>query len=122
MLAHCFAILITGTSMEPVLHDGHFYTACPADTVHAGDVVVFRGLRPDEVLVKRATGVPGDSLGWRFGREVPAREQRPTIPEGHYYVKSDKYNSRYDSRAFGLIERSRIIGTVELRHRKSNCK
>lgn len=114
MPAIYFSLLVIGTSMEPTLHDGHFYATCSVDTVHAGEVVVFRGLRPKEVLVKRVIGVAGDSLGWRFGRPVPSREQRLVIPAGSLYVKSDRYNSRYDSRTFGLVSRERVLGKALL--------
>ena len=110
---------IIGESMEPTLRSGraYHYTTIDADaTVERGDIVVFqfgyRSKRGQHPLVKRVVGVPGDSLGARHGREVPAFETRATVPEGSYYVQGDNPSGRYDSRTFGLISRSQILGKV----------
>lgn len=111
-------LMIWGHSMEPTLRDGRAYPYQPITsdtvTVARGDLVVFQfaSRRSEPPLVKRVTGVPGDSLGARHGREVPTWTTWEVIPEGHYYVRSDTPSSRYDSRRFGLISRAQILGRV----------
>lgn len=114
ILAACFVIRVLGASMAPALQHKAFYECCPVDSVARGDVVFFEHPIPSRVehLVKRVTGVPGDSLGARFGREVPAFELRDVIPEGSLYVKGDNPLGRYDSRTFGLIGRGQVLGRV----------
>lgn len=113
--------------MQPALTEGDSVQVCAstvsmgrvvADSlkVERGDLVVFqfgfRQLRGESPIVKRVVGVPGDSLGARFGREVPAFERRAVVPEGSFYVHGDNPTGRYDSRTFGLVSRGQVLGKV----------
>jgi len=114
LLAACFTVHVLGASMAPTLQHGAFYEYCDVDTVKRNDIVVFNRTsngRP-EVLVKRVTGVPGDSLGVTFGLGVPKWEIAKVIPLGYYHVQSDNLSSRWDSRRWGLISKEQIRGTV----------
>ncbi len=83
--------------------------------------------------IKRVVGLPGDTIAIRGGHlirngrpepeppTVACREEAGcqfpkaiTVPAGHYFVMSD-YRPLYqdDSRAFGPIPRTSIMGTVE---------
>lgn len=100
--------------MAPTLQHRAFYECCDVDTVKRNDIVVFSHTSKGkvEVLVKRVTGVPGDSLGARFGREMPLWVDWQAIPDGMYYVQSDNPSSRWDSRRWGLISKEQIRGKV----------
>jgi len=104
--------------------------------VHVGDIVVFRKPADDtsagpqvKDLVKRVIGLPGQvisSCGVQVcinGRllkepwlppgtitEPPIKTQ--TIPKGEYFVMGDNRTDSADSRVFGPIKKSLIVGRV----------
>ncbi|MGI8684660.1 MAG: signal peptidase I [Acidimicrobiales bacterium] len=103
--------------------------------IHRGDIVVFER-PPNDVgqirdLIKRVVGLPGETVeghdGAVFvdGRQLrePYLEQGVTttdfapkrIPEGYVWVMGDNRGNSSDSRVFGAVEESSIIGRAFVR-------
>jgi signal peptidase I len=104
-------------------------------SVHRGDIIVFHppgrdsaGGRPI-LLVKRVIAVEGDEIEERRGRifvdghPLIERYIRPEyrdnrsfpslrVPRGTCFVLGDNRKRSYDSREFGVIRRSAIVGKV----------
>ena len=95
------AFVVPSGSMLPTLQIGdHLVVDKLSSTVHRGDIVVFRRAPGDHDteyadLVKRVIGLPGD-----------------TIPPGQYFVMGDCRGDSSDSRVWGTVPASNIIGKV----------
>jgi signal peptidase I len=135
---------IPSASMEPtlmvgdrILVDKLSYDLHP---VHTGDIVVF-AKPPDEIapgindLVKRVIGLPNQTIASGPGGTIlinghklaepwltksaltdpgpPITTQK--IPPGHYFVMGDNRGDSEDSRVFGTISGSLIVGRVTVR-------
>ncbi len=112
-------------------------------SIHRGDIVVFHsppsedcgGIR-DPILVKRVIGLPGDVLysvgntiyvnykkfkeAWThtepLGPPAIATRARPVVVgANNYFMMGDNHSDSCDSRYWGTINRSEIIGKVFLR-------
>ncbi len=132
---------IPSASMEPTLQIGDriIINKLSVDfgTIHTGDIVVFRappsencGTTVDD-LVKRVIGVPGDTLtskgntiyidGKALKETWPHTEPlgKPIghvhVKSGQYFVMGDNHSDSCDSRYWGTVPRSDIIGKVFLR-------
>jgi signal peptidase I len=123
-------VRVEGPSMEPTFHNGQWLLMrrdnWPTVPFRCGDVVVFR-LGPD-ILVKRVAALPGDFgpmqyLGpihydpaiWKQGgycRTAMPDSILCQVPKDHLYVLGDNANNSDDSRYFGPIPASAIIGRV----------
>lgn len=135
---------IPSGSMEPTLQIGDRVMvdklAVDFGTINIGDVIVFKSSPavvaachdavPD--LVKRVVALPGDtiaSIGNRIyvndkllkenwthieplGRPIPTT----VVPKGDYYVLGDNHPNSCDSRYWGFVPRSSIVGKVFLRY------
>ena len=132
---------IPSASMEPTLMIGDHIVVDKLSyhlhAVHRGDIVVF-AKPPQETdapdvkdLVKRVIGLPGDRISSQGGRVYidgkPLNEpwlppgtittgiQPQTIPPDEYFVMGDNRSNSQDSRFFGPIPRSLIVGRVVMR-------
>ncbi|HKR66111.1 MAG TPA: signal peptidase I, partial [Thermoanaerobaculia bacterium] len=124
---------IPSASMAPTLEAGdqivvtRYFGGAPK----RGDVIVFQSLtQPDELLVKRVVGVPGDLIDSRLGRvrvggytlpEPYVKRQAATgaietqvVPSACYFVLGDNRDDSLDSRSWGVVPRDRVIGRARL--------
>jgi signal peptidase I len=121
---------VQGTSMFPTLHNGDFVLINKADyLLHSpqrGDIVVFKyPLNPRQDFIKRVIGLPGNIVRIANGRVYinghPLKEpyiDEPTdgtygpvrVPQSEYFVLGDNRNDSWDSRGWGFLPRSDIIG------------
>lgn len=125
----------TGCNKDHVLVDKLSYKM---HDIHRGDVVVFR--RPktwqvsEKVLIKRVVGLPGDTLTARNGivyvdglaLDEPYLDKECqsgttnfplaplTVPDGQAWVMGDNRCDSSDSRRFGAIADSAVIGRAAL--------
>jgi len=104
-LYHSFFTLsvVKGKSMEPTFHDGQVILVGKGGLLFGplkrGDVVVFT--REGQLLVKRVVALPYETAP--DGTRVPAN---------HIYVVGDNLEVSEDSRTFGPIPLSSVIGKV----------
>jgi signal peptidase I len=126
---------IPSGSMEPTLHIGDRIIVnklgVEFGTIHVGDILVFKAPKAvatdcgDSVadLVKRVIGVPGDTLNgeplkqpWTHVAQIGVKPITLThVTKNHYFMMGDNEPNSCDSRYWGLIPRSAVIGKAFVR-------
>jgi len=113
-------------------------------TIHRGDILVFRrppleatacGGEQVNDLVKRVIGLPGDRLysidnviyvnghalaeKWThtepLGQAIATSQNPVVVPAHSYFMMGDNHSSSCDSRYWGTLQRSYVVGKVILR-------
>lgn len=131
--------IVDGPSMEPTLFTNQFLLISRlhylTGEIHAGDVAVFFPPNEDDRLIKRVVGVPGDTievrdqLVYRNGEllnepyfvntpcsEFKCPDDQWTLGADEYFLMGDNRNRSRDSRAFGPVPKSNIIGRAVVRY------
>jgi signal peptidase I len=134
---------IPSGSMNPTLWKGNHVMvdklSVDFGAINIGDIVVFKappGVKRDcgdnyTDLVKRVIGLPGDHLTsvgntiyvngkaldqkWTHYTRIGAAIGHVTVPKGQYFMMGDNHVDSCDSRSWGTVPRSDIIGKVFLK-------
>lgn len=100
---------VEGHSMEPTYHDRQvllvnlitYKVAVPK----SGDIIVFSYAGDNSIrFIKRIKGVPGE--------EVMYQGETKVLQKDEYFVEGDNTFGSTDSRVYGPINKSQIIGKV----------
>ncbi len=134
---------IPSGSMEPTLQVGDRIIVSKLSvelgTIHTGDILVFKAPKAVETvcaddvadLVKRVIGLPGQTLTskgntiyvngkplaqpWTHNPVLGKAIGTVVVPKNHYYMMGDNESDSCDSRFWGTIPRSSIIGKAFIR-------
>jgi signal peptidase I len=134
--------VIPSKSMNPTLHVGDRILvnklSVEFGSINVGDVIVFKAPPREHCndegiadLVKRVIGLPGQHLTskgntiyvngqalkepWTYFPTIGTPIGHVTVPPGSYFVMGDNRADSCDSRFWGTVPRSDIIGKVFLR-------
>jgi signal peptidase I len=136
--------VVEGESMMPTLREGNWLIVNKYGSVQRFDIIVFHANQQED-YVKRVIGLPGDRIMYKNdvlyinGRPVKEpylnRYKRKLIdgkltgdftleeitgekqvPKGYVFVLGDNRLSSWDSRHFGFVKMSRIVGKVNVRY------
>lgn len=122
-------VRVDGTSMVPTLQDGEFVLVNKLSykfgEVSRGDIIVFHyPLNPNEDLIKRVIGLPGDMVKVQDGHvyvndimlnetyiaDAPNYASDWQVPLDNFFVLGDNRNNSSDSHSWGLLPREKIVG------------
>jgi signal peptidase I len=133
--------IVSGASMEDTFHTGEYlivdqlsyYFHEPA----RGDVIIFRYPKdPSKYFIKRIIGLPGETIsidkgvvtitdkdhptGYElvepYAKEMPpAPKEVEKLGDREYFVMGDNRPESSDSRAWGVLQKERIIGRAWVR-------
>jgi signal peptidase I len=130
-LVHVYSI--PSASMAPSLRVGDhiLVTRYLGGSPRRGDVIVFHSPRDSsELMVKRVIGVAGDLIDSRLGRvriggytlpepwvhraATTGAIEAQVIPAGTYYVLGDNREESIDSRSWGPIPATSVVGRARM--------
>ncbi len=122
-------VRVDGFSMIPTLQDGEFVLVSKLHYLFGkperGDIIVFHyPMDPQQELIKRVIGLPGDMIGVQNGRvsvngqvldepyiaATPAYSGDWTVPEGQLFVLGDNRNDSSDSHSWGFLPSEKVVG------------
>jgi signal peptidase I len=122
-------VRVDGFSMRPTLQDGEYILvnklAYKFSEPKRGDIIVFIfPVNPEEDLIKRIIGIPGDTVSVQDGvlsvngtavdepyiNAPPAYNGTWQVPEGNLFVLGDNRNDSRDSHQWGLLPMENVIG------------
>ncbi len=135
---------VQGASMEPNFYNDEYLIVDEISYTfrepRRGEIIVFRYPKnPQEYFIKRIIGLPGETVQIKDGKVIIYNAEHPqgtTLKEGYlkpgmrtnstseekielgpneFFVLGDNRNASKDSRFFGPVNRSFIIGRVFLR-------
>ncbi len=126
-------VRVDGFSMNPTLQDGEYVLVSKmtyrlGEPQH-GDIIVFKFPgEPEQDLIKRIVGLPGDtvdvvngtvsvngqSLVEPYIAAAPVYQGHWTVPPGHLFVLGDNRNDSSDSHSWGLLPIENVIGKAIL--------
>jgi signal peptidase I len=136
--------IVEGESMMPTLQEGNLLIVNKFGNIKRFDIVVFHA-NAKEDYVKRVIGLPGDKIAYKndvlYINDKPVEEPylkpykhklidgkltgdftleevtgEKTVPKGYIFVLGDNRLSSWDSRHFGFVKMSQIVGKVNVRY------
>lgn len=122
-------VRVDGFSMLPTLEDGEFILvnrlAYKIGEPKRGEIIVFRSpVVPDEDLIKRVIGLPGDEVEVNNGivsvngimldepyiAAAPIYNGKWQVVDGYLFVLGDNRNDSSDSHSWGLVPMPNVVG------------
>ncbi|NWF64458.1 MAG: signal peptidase I [Chloroflexi bacterium] len=126
-------VRVDGFSMLPTLEDGEFVLVSKLSYTFGdferGDIIVFHfPLNPEEELVKRIIGLPGDKVLVQSGQvyvngnlldepyihAAPLYSGEWIVTDGYLFVLGDNRNNSNDSKDWGLLPQENVVGKAVL--------
>lgn len=115
-------IEVSGISMWPTLKDHQRVLVSKAywlvGSIRDNDIVVLHDPHGPGEIIKRVKWSAGEDVNWKWRpATAPGVGQNYVVPEGTVYVLGDNRPKSEDSRKFGFVDMSTILGKVVIYRR-----
>ncbi|CAN0045621.1 unnamed protein product [Scytosiphon promiscuus] len=118
--------LVHGPSMRPTIEHESWVLVNKAGrqsrTLELGQIVLVQSpLEAGRLVVKRITGLPGDSISvspppaWDKHNSLGIEKRLEVVPQGHVWLTGDNTDNSKDSRYHGAVPQGLVQGVVSLR-------
>ncbi|KAL7546322.1 hypothetical protein ACHAWF_009656, partial [Thalassiosira exigua] len=84
-----------------------------ASGLQRGDVIILNHPFKEATICKRILGMPGDTIVLASGGDETSSQC--VVPPGHLWIEGDNALNSLDSRSYGAVPASLVIGTVVCR-------
>lgn len=122
-------VRVDGASMNQTLNDGDILLLYKMAKIDRFDVVVLDEEYDNEIIIKRIIGLPGETIEIKDNKiyidnvEMPdeyaygdtSDYEKTTLGEDEYFILGDNRLISKDSRYFGPIKKSEIMGEAVFR-------
>ena len=110
-------IEVSGISMFPTLKDHQRVLVSKAywliGPIQDDDIVVLQDPHGPGEIIKRVCFMPGEDVKWTVRPEsAPGPEVKFVVPQGCLYVLGDNRPYSEDSRKFGFVDASKVLGKL----------
>jgi signal peptidase I len=110
-------VQVSGPSMQPTLEPGRRVLTSSAywlvGEIQKGDIIVVRSPKDKSIVIKRVYALQGDVVDFLNAPESwPLGSGEFRVPENSYYVLGDNKPVSEDSREFGPVPKSQVLGKV----------
>jgi signal peptidase I len=110
-------VQVSGISMMPTLKNGQRVLVSKAywliGPIKRKDIVVLRDTTPNGFIIKRVHYMAGDTVDWKYVPDNYRLADGPLkIDEGEIYVIGDNKPQSEDSRKFGPVPLTDVLGKV----------
>jgi signal peptidase I len=111
---------VDGESMQPAIMKGNYALVNCYSYIFRepkkGDIVLIKRKTKDpsdhiNLSIKRITGIPGDTVQFQ-NADNSSKIDTVSLSEGEYFMVGDNAAGSYDSRHYGAVIDSAIIGKV----------
>ena len=103
--------------MQPTLKDHQRVLVSKAywliGKIRDDDIVVLPDPHGPGEIIKRVKWMSGEDVPWQWRPDsAPVNDKKYLVPDGCVYLLGDNRNYSEDSRKFGFVDMSKIIGKV----------
>ena len=110
-------VIVQGMSMEPTFHTGQKVLVSKAywliGPIRDNDIVVAKDTVPGQYIIKRVYKMGGERVDYTYAPKSWSLALGDyTVPAGTLYLLGDNLEVSEDSRSFGPVDVSKVLGKV----------